>query len=91
MLTLSAARRTHIQTRITAITAQLTALDAAMLLASAKDIEEYSFNSGDGMQRAINRDLLDMQKSSDVLFRTLEYLHNLLRGRGIVRGVIRRR
>lgn len=91
MLTLSAARRARIQARITALEAQITAMEAAMLTASAKDIEEYSFNSGDGSQRVVNRDLDKMQKALDVLYRLLEYQYNLLRGRGIVRMTVGRR
>jgi hypothetical protein len=62
-----------------------------MTAAVAKDIEEYSFNSGDGSQRAINRDLSEMQDTVDRLYRTLEHLYSLLRGRGLVRMAARRR
>jgi len=59
--------------------------------AVAKDIGEYSFNSGDGSQRAVNRKLEDMQNTLDQLYRMREYQYNLLRGRGIVQMVARRR
>jgi len=91
MLTLSSTRRARIQARITALTAQITALETAIETAVAKDIEEYSFNSGDGSQRAVNRKLEDMQKSVDILYRQREYQYNLLRGRGIMQMVARRR
>jgi len=91
MLTLSSARKSRILLRITALTAQITALETAITTAVAKDIEEYSFNSGDGSQRAVNRKLEDMQGTLDRLYRIREAQYNLLRGRGIVRMKIRRR
>lgn len=91
MLTLSSTRKARIQARITALTAQITALETAITTAVAKDIEEYSFNSGDGSQRAVNRKLDDMQNTLDRLYRIREAQYNLLRGRGIVRMKIRRR
>lgn len=91
MLTLSTARRARINARITALTSQITAAETAMETAVAKDIEEYTFNSGDGSQRAVNRDLDKMQKNIDNLYRTREHLYNKLRGRGIIRMSIRRR
>ena len=91
MLTLSSSTRARLQARITALDAQITALETAIESAMAKDIEEYSFNSGDGSQRAVNRKLEDMQTSVDRLYRMREYLHNRLRGRGIMRMVAYRR
>jgi hypothetical protein len=70
---------------ITAYEAQLDALYASMLTGSTKDIEEYSFNSGDGSQRAIHRDLSDIQKAIDIIERKIEHWYSRLRGRGIVR------
>lgn len=91
MLTLSSSRRTRIEAQITAIETRITALETALETAVSKDIEEYSFNSGDGSQRAVNRTIKEMETSLDVLYRRREYLYNLLRGRGIVQMVARRR
>lgn len=91
MLTLSSARRARILARVTALTAQITALETALETAVAKDVEEYSFNSGDGSQRAVHRDLADMEHRLDILYRRREAAYNLLRGRGIVRMTARRR
>lgn len=91
MLALSSARRARILARITALDAQITALETAIEDAVAKDIEEYSFNSGDGSQRAVNRKLDELNHSLDVLYRRREHWSNLFRGRGIVQMVARRR
>jgi hypothetical protein len=91
MLTLSSSRRARIQARITALDAQITAMETAMENAVAKDVEEYTFNSGDGSQRAVNRDLDQMQKTLDNLYRIREHQHNILKGRGIMRATINRR
>lgn len=91
MLTLSTSRRARIEARISSINSQITALETAIDSAVTKDVEEYSFNSGDGSQRVIYKSLDEMQIAVDKLYRMLEYQYNLLRGRGIVQMVARRR
>lgn len=91
MLTLASSRRTRIEAQITAINTRITALETAVENAVSKDVESYYFNSGDGAQRAVNRKLEEMETTLDYLYRRREYLYNLLRGRGIVQMVVRRR
>lgn len=91
MLAISPNRKARIQARIALIESQISTLETAISSALASHIEEYTFNSGDGSQRAVNRTTSEMQRTLDNLYRQLEFQYNLLRGRGIVKMVMARR
>lgn len=80
----------RIEARIAAKEAALaladTAYDAALV-----EIKEYRLDTGEGSQRAENRDLKEFSKAINILEREIEHLYRKLQGRGITTVNLRRR
>lgn len=90
MAQLISSRHQRILARITALEAQLDALDAALLTASASDTLEYRFDSGEGSQRQEFRNLAEMEKAQDSLEKRIEAYYKRLEGTGLVNMRLRR-
>lgn len=90
MAQLISSRHNRILARIAVLEAQLAALDAALLTASASDTLEYRFDSGEGSQRAEFRNLGEMEKAQRNLEKRIEYLYARLEGTGLVKMRLRR-
>jgi coenzyme F420-reducing hydrogenase delta subunit len=82
------ARIDRITARITALEAQQTALDAAIV--AGNEIGEYRFDSGEGSQRVRYRSIASLTKASYNLDRLIESLYRKLQGTGIVNVNLRR-
>lgn len=91
MLALTTARKERIEARLAALEARAVSLETAISSAMESHIQEYSFNSGDGAQRVVNRSISAMQQSLDLLYRQIDFQYNLLHGRGLVQISMRRR
>lgn len=90
MAQLISSRHNWIVARITTLTAQLEALDAAILTASASDTLEYHFNSGEGSQKQEFRNLKEMQKAQENLEKRIVSYQAKLNGTGLVNMRLRR-
>jgi phage shock protein A len=90
MAQLIRSRHDRIVARITALEAQLAALDAALLTASASDTLEYRFDSGEGSQRKEFRSVKEMQEEQTYLENRLEFYYAKLEGTGLVNMRLRR-
>jgi hypothetical protein len=90
MAFLTSSRKSRIQSRIatkeSALTKAYEAYDAALV-----EVKEYRFDSGEGSQRAENRDLKEFTKAISILEREIEHLYGQLNGTGIVKMNLRRR
>lgn len=78
----------RIQARITALEAQQTAIDAAIV--AGDEIGEYRFDSGEGSQRVRYRSLDSLMTISDNLDRKIEHLYGKLQGTGVINLNLRR-
>ena len=74
----------YIQTRITAINAQITAYETAMTALSSSSVKSYSLNTGQTSQTVTKRDLSRLQTELDWLIGRLQYWDDLLNGTGTV-------
>jgi hypothetical protein len=90
MAQLMTSRHARIVARITALEAQLAALDAALITASTSDTLEYRIDSGEGSQRKEFRNLAEMQKAQKNLEGLIEWYYAKLEGRGLGNMNLRR-
>lgn len=90
MSCLTTARKTQLQTRLTAKEAQLTAAYTAFDELTAQSIESYSFDSGEGKQSTKRRQLGSMQKAIDILEAQIDWIQGKLNNTGIMNLNLRR-
>jgi len=86
---LTAAQIARIKARITVKEAALAGLDAAYTDAQTK-IKEYRFDSGEGSQRVMHRDLAEFSRQIAVLESEIDALYRRLDGTGVVNMGLRR-
>jgi hypothetical protein len=84
-------RKIRLQTQLTTVQAQITALNTALTEMSTSGVQSYSFSSGEGEQRTTRRSLKEITESLSQLLATEAHLINELYGMGIVAVKLRRK
>jgi CBS domain containing-hemolysin-like protein len=75
---------TFIQSRITALQAQIVAYETAMTSLSSSAVKSYTLNTGQTTQTVTKRDLSRLQTELDWLIGRLQYWDTLLNNDGVV-------
>ena len=75
---------TFIQSRITALQAQIVAYETAMTSLSSSAVKSYTLNTGQTTQTVTKRDLSRLQSELDWLLGRLQYWDTLLNNDGVV-------
>ena len=88
---LSTSRRTFIEAQITWLESQITATQTTIASLTTQEVDDYSFSTGAGAQRATRKKLEDLYKTLEKLYRTIEWWQSKIDGSGIVDMNLRRR
>lgn len=84
-------RKARLQSQLTAVQTQITNLTSVLTEMSVQGLSSYSFDSGEGSQRATRRSLKEIQDSLDRLIATESHLINEMYSMGIVSIRLRRK
>lgn len=90
MTCITKTRKTDLENDLTAVLANITALDTAIANFSLSGTKSYSFDSGTGRAQEIFINPLEMIKSRDQLISRRNYLRRALNGTSIIRQQARR-
>lgn len=88
---LSTTRRTFIEAQVTRLTAQIALQQDLLDTLIAQEVDEYTFSTGAGSQRAKRKSVDDVLNQLEKLHRMLEYWQAKLDGTGIIDLNLRRR
>ena len=84
-------RKARIQRELTAVQAQLSAMETALTKMAATGNLSYSFDSGEGSQRTTRRSLKEIEETIERLNAREAHLINSLYNMGIVSVKLRRK
>jgi len=76
--------KTYLQSRITAVKAQIESYETAILAISSGGVEEYTLDTGQTRTRVKKQDLGNLQKTLESLYNRLCTMEARLNGTGVL-------
>jgi len=90
MTCITATRKTDLEADLTAVLANIIAIDSAIASFSLAGTKSYSFDSGTGRAQEVFNNPMEMIKVRDSLTARRDYLRRALNGTSIIRQQARR-